>query len=94
MYSHASGFLDYMITQYSSGEYMIESSRTNQLFDSNSVNHNEFSLTIFFNVDRADQLDCRRSRDNIKKVVRQTLRAGKCFVIKQSTTIRCDHHDK
>ena len=30
--------------------------------------------TIFFNVDRADQLDCRRWRDNIKKVVRQTLR--------------------
>ena len=29
-------------------------------------------LTIFFNVDRADQLDCRRWRDNIKKVVRQT----------------------
>ncbi len=31
-------------------------------------------LTIFFNVDRADQLDCRRWRDNIKKGVRQTLR--------------------
>jgi hypothetical protein len=34
-----------------------------------------YSLTIFFNVDRADQLDCRRWRDNIKKVVRETLRA-------------------
>ena len=33
-----------------------------------------YSLTIFFNVDRADQLDCRRWRDNIKKVVRYTLR--------------------
>ena len=32
------------------------------------------SLTIFFNVDRADQLDCRRWRDNIKKAVRNTLR--------------------
>ncbi len=31
---------------------------------------------IFFNVDRADQLDYRRWRDNIKKVVRETLRAG------------------
>ena len=31
-------------------------------------------LTIFFNVDRADQLDCRRWRDNIKKAVRNTLR--------------------
>ena len=28
-------------------------------------------LTIFFNVDRADQLDCRRWRDNIKKAVRE-----------------------
>ncbi len=34
-------------------------------------------LTIFFNVDRADQLDCRRWRDNIKKAVRETLRAEK-----------------
>ena len=32
--------------------------------------------TIFFNVDRADQLDCRRWRDNIKKAVRNTLRGG------------------
>ncbi len=33
-------------------------------------------LTIFFNVDRADQLDCRRWRDNIKKVVRYTFHGG------------------
>jgi hypothetical protein len=43
---------------------------------------------IFFNVDRADQLDCRRWRDNIKKVVRETLRAGFCFVTEKSTTER------
>ena len=39
-------------------------------------------LTIFFNVDRADQLDCRRWRDNIKKVVRYTAPPGDA---------RCDH---
>ena len=33
-------------------------------------------LTVLFNVDRADQLDCRRWRDNIKKAVRNTLRGG------------------
>ena len=33
-------------------------------------------LTIFFNVDRADQLDCRRWRDNIKKAVRDTAPPG------------------
>ena len=48
-------------------------------------------LTIFFNVDRADQLDCRRWRDNIKKVVRQMLRTDQLQISCRSQKW-CHHH--